>query len=468
LMGGALGLLLAKGALVALLALAPAALPRAQEIGIDGRALGFTLALAMLTGLIFGMAPAFQALRANPQDVLERSARGASGARHGLRAALVVGETAIALVLLAGAGLLMRSFLGLLDVDPGFDPRDALTVRLTLEDSREARDRPAAFAQRATERLAELPGVQAVAAAARFPFAENPLTVPFSVGGRPEVIEGDRPMTDHYQVGPEYFAAMRIPVLRGRGFDRGDGEQAAPVAVISESLARRYFPGEDPLGKTIQVLGPVCRIVGVVGDVRVDRLDAAPSAQSYQPFAQFPSDKVNFVIRTRGPAAAHIAAVRAAITALDRDVPMYNVRTLSTLVGDSIARQRFAMVLFAVFSGVALLLAAVGIYGVMAYSVSQRRGELGIRMALGANPGAVLRLVLVQGGRLIGAGIVAGLLGALLLTRFLQTLLYGLSAHDPLTFAAIILLLLATAGLACLLPARRAARVDPMFALRAE
>jgi putative ABC transport system permease protein len=469
LLGAGLGLLLAKGALAALLALAPEALPRAKEIALDGRVLAFTLVLAIATGVLFGLAPVFQALGGEVHEVLKRTARGTTpGRRHGVRGALVVGEVAIALVLLAGAGLLMRSFLGLLAVNPGFDPRDALTVRVSLEDSPEGRERPAAFVQRAVEQLSALPGVRAVAAASRFPFAENTLTVPFTVTGRSPVTEGERPMADHYDVGPEYFRAMGIPLLRGRPFEPRDIEGAPRVAIISESLARRFFPGEDPLGKSIAVFGPPAEIVGVVGDVRVERLDGGISAQSYQPIAQHPSVRANFVVRTSGPAAGHAGAVRAVISRLDRDVPMYSVRTFGTLVGDSIARQRFAMTLFAVFSGVALLLAAVGIYGVTAYSVSQRTGEIGLRMALGANTGTVLRMVLGQAGRLIALGVLLGIVATLLLTRFLEGLLYNLSSQDPLTLIAVVSLLAVTAALACLVPARRASRVDPMIALRAE
>jgi putative ABC transport system permease protein len=442
-------------------------LPRARAIAIDGRALAFTMGLALFTGAGFGLAPALQSMRTDPHEILKRGAT-EGRRRHRLRGALVVGEIAIALVLLAGAGLLMRSFFRLAQVSPGFDPRDALTVRLNLDDSHQAMAQPAIFVQGVTERLAALPGVQAVAVAARFPFAENPLTIPFSIAGRPEVTEGDRPITNHYQVGPDYFRAMRIPILRGRAFGPGDVDGAHRVAVVSQSLARRYFAAEDPLGKTITIFGPPSEIVGIAGDVRVDRLDGEPSPQSYQPFAQVSWTKANFVIRTAGPAAGYIEPVRAAIARLDRDVPVYNVRTFSTLVASSIARQRFAMILFAVFSGVALLLAAVGIYGVMSYWVSQRRGEIGIRMALGAHTGAVLRMVLAQGSRLIGLGLVIGLVGALLLTKFLERLLYQLSARDPLTFAAMVALLAATAATACLLPARRAARVDPMKVLRAE
>jgi putative ABC transport system permease protein len=471
LIGGALGLLLARAGLNALVALAPGNLPRAGNIAIDGRAVVFTLALAVVTGVVFGLAPALHAVgaRGRLQETLKQSARGASegGRRQRLRAALVVGQVAIAVILLAGAGLLLRSFVGLLQVSPGFNPDNALTLRANLQDGIEARQRPAAFVERALEQMARLPGVRAAAVASRLPFLESDQTIPFSVVGRPPLTAADRPLANLYSVSPDYFRAMGIPLVRGRLFDGGDAAEARPVAIISDAIARRFFPGESAIGRSIDAHG-VREIVGVVADVKTDRLDGAFSMQTYQPYAQAPSLRTQFVVRTAGAPEAQIPALRAAIARLDRRIPIYNVSTLATLVGDSIARQRFAMILFAVFSAVALLLAAIGIYGVMAYSVAQRRAEIGVRMALGAHAGQVLRLVFAQGGRLIAAGMLAGVIGALLLTRFLETLLHDLSAHDPLTFAAIIVLLALVAGAACLLPARSAARVSPMVALRSE
>jgi putative ABC transport system permease protein len=261
---------------------------------------------------------------------------------------------------------------------------------------------------------------------------------------------------------------MRIPILRGRAFGPGDVDGAHRVAVVSQSLARRYFAAQDPLGKTITIFGPPSEIVGIVGDVRVDRLDGEPSPQSYQPFAQVSWTKANFVIRTAGPAAAYIEPVRAAIARLDRDVPVYNVRTFSTLVASSIARQRFAMILFAVFSGVALLLAAVGIYGVMSYWVSQRRGEIGIRMALGAQRRDVLRLVLRMTLRLVVTGVVLGLLGSLGVMRVLASQIWGISPRDPFTLATVVAAMSVAALVACYFPARRAMNVAPIVALRQE
>jgi putative ABC transport system permease protein len=466
--GAALGWLLARGALSTLLMLAPANLPRARNIALDSRALGVTLALAILTGVLFGLVPALHAMRSRLQDTLKQNARGASeGGRHGLRGVLVVGQVATAMVLLVGAGLLMRSFLRLLEVSPGFDPTQTVTLRVNLQDRRDRREPPAIFVQRAVEQISALPGVQAAAAASRVPFLEADQTVPFSIGERPPLTEADRPVSNHFVVSPDYFRTMAIPLLRGRAFDSRDSVDAPAVAIISESIARRFFPGDDPIGKTIVLIRPR-EIVGVVGDVKTDRLDGTFGMQSYHPFAQSDSGRAQFVVRTAGPPESQVAAIRAVIGRLDRGVPVYNVITLTTLVGDSIARQRFAMILFAIFSAVALLLATIGIYGVMGYSVSQRRAEIGIRMALGAQADSILRLVFAQGGRLIALGILAGVVGALLLTRFLDTLLFDLSTHDPLTFTAIVLLLTLVAGAACLLPARRASRQDPMTVLRAQ
>jgi predicted permease len=472
-LGGTLGLLLARGGLAALLALAPDTLPRAQHIALDGRALGLTLVLALLTGVAFGVAPALRAARARLHDSLERAGRGPrqGGHRQRLRSALVAGEVAIALVLLAGAGLLMRSFSRLVEVNPGFNPREALSASVFLQlslRSPDARARSVAFADAAVAGMAALPGVRAASVVTRLPF-EAGQTMPFTVAGRSPPAGADRPVSTHFNVGPAYFRAMGIPLLRGRAFAAADVAGAPMVAIINEAIARSFFAGDDPVGKRISIGGPPCEIVGVAGDVRSDRLDGEATFQTYQPFAQAaPVRGMAFVIRTAGAPAAHIGAVRGLLSRLDPNLPTQKVRPLDTLVAGSIARQRFAMTLFTVFSGVALLLAAIGIYGVMAYAVAQRTGEIGIRMALGAHTGNVLRLVFTQGGRLVALGVLAGVAGALLLTRLLEKLLFGVSSHDPLTFVTTVLLVVAVAGVACLVPARRATKVSPMVALRTD
>jgi putative ABC transport system permease protein len=474
LLAGALGLLIARGALSVLLALAPENLPRTREIALDGRALTFTFAVAMLTGLAFGLAPAFQATRGRLHQALKDASRTATDGsrRQRLRSALVIGEIAMALVLLAGAGLLMRSFTSLLDVSPGFDPRNATVARAFLPvryGTPEARAQSIAFAQAAVDRMQALPGVQTAAVASTIPFSDFSQTMPFTIVGRALPSDADRPVSTHYNIGPEYFRAMGIPVRRGRAFEAHDSAGSAPVAIINESLANSFFAGVEPVGRHISIGGgPPSEIVGVVGDIKAQTLDGAVSSQTYRPFAQQPVRSMAFVIRAAGPPIDLTNAVRTIFSGLNRDVPTQDLRLMSTLVSGSIARQRFAMTLFAAFSGVALLLAAIGIYGVIAYSVSRRTGEIAIRMALGAPAGSVVGLVLRQGGVLVGLGLTAGVAAALVLTRFLGALLYATSPSDPVTFVAVPLLLALVATLACLIPARRAARVDPMAALRCE
>jgi putative ABC transport system permease protein len=468
---GALGLLLAQTGLEALLSLAPEALPRAEAIAVDGRSLAFALALAAATGVGFGLAPAFQATRVDLQETLRQTGRGTSAgrARQRLRGALVVGQVAIALVLLAGAGLLMRSFVRLQGVDPGFNPRDAVMTGVFLPRALYAGPaRYAAFAQQSLDRIAAVPGVEAVAVAGNIPFTD-PAPRSFSIEGRPPAT--GLPVAHHSIVSPDYFRAMGIPLRRGRAFDARDSGDAPRVAIINEAVARRFFPDDDPLGKRLRLGGSAEReIVGVAGDVKPGKLDAAVTLQTYEPYAQNPQFDFTYVVRGSRAAidGGLSTAIRGAIAGLDPELPVYEPRPLTALVGDSIARQRFAMTLFAIFSAVALVLAALGLYGVVSYTVVQRTQEIGIRVALGARTADVLGLVLRQGGRLVGLGLAVGLAGALLLTRLLEKLLFGVSAHDPLTFAAIAGLLSLAAALACLLPARRAARVDPMTALRAE
>jgi putative ABC transport system permease protein len=474
LLGGALGVGLAWWGTKALLSFAPNILPRASEISLDARALGVTCVLALATGIAFGLVPAIQATRINLNETLKESSRGASEGRHRqrLRGMLVVGEVAIALVLLVGAGLLIRSFARLHEVDPGFRPADALAIDLSLPEKKYG-DAPkqSAFVDEMLARLAALPGVQSVGASHVVPFTGSDYVLGFSIAGRPPDALGQEPSTNYYAATPDYFRAMGIPLLRGRFFDERDRAGAPRVAIINESMAKQYFPGEDPIGQRINVTnGPETwrEIVGIVGDTKHYRLDGETTLQTYEPFAQQPFDFLTVVVRTAGPAADLPAAIRTAIFSVDADQPIAGVRPLSALLANSIARQRFAMLLFAVFSGIALLLSAIGIYGVMAYSVTQRTGEIGIRMALGAQRRDVLRLILLQGGRLVGLGLAVGIAGSLVLTRFLAAMLFGVTAHDPLTFAAIALLLACVAALACLVPARRATKVDPLIALRAE
>jgi putative ABC transport system permease protein len=471
--GGLAGVILARWGLDALLALAPSSLPRISEIHLDSGVLLFSLALSVVTGLVFGIAPAWLAARADVNEALKQGTRGSTegGARGRLRSALVVIEVTFALVLLGGAGLLARSFMQLAHVDPGFIPENATLMRLSLPQKKYAeKEQQTAFANSLLERLKDLPGVQAVGITHSMPIMSDWL-LSFNIEGRPAIDPADLPSLNYYAVTPDYFRAMGIRLVRGRVFTPQDDPRAPRVAIINETMARQFFPNEDPLGKRINIsTGPDAwrEIVGIVGDIKQYGVDKPTSAQGYDPFAQVPFTSLNVILRTKGSQAALLGSLRPTVYAIDKDQPVGIIRPLEEIMADSIARQRFAMLLLTVFSGVALVIAAVGIYGVMAYNVVQRTGEFGIRMALGAQQRDVLRLVLTQGGKLIGLGLVIGLAATLAASRAMGSMLFNTSAQDPLTLGAITLLLGAVALIACLLPANRATKVNPVEALRAE
>jgi len=471
--GGAAGLLLARWGLDALLALAPTSLPRITEIHLDSGVLLFSLALSVVTGLVFGIAPAWLAARADVNEALKQGTRGSTegGARGRLRSALVVIEVTFALMLLGGAGLLARSFMQLAHVDPGFIPENATLLRLSLPQKKYAMpEQQTAFADALLDRVKALPGVQAAGITHSMPLVGD-YVLGFNIEGRPALDPSDLPSTNYYAITPDYFRAMGIRLIRGRGFTPQDDAKAPRVAIINETMARQHFPNEDPIGKRINITnGPDTwrQIVGIVGDIKQYGVDKATSAQSYEPFAQVPFNSLNVVIRTSGSPAALLGAIRPAVYAVDKDQPIGAIRPLEEIVADSIARQRFAVTLLTVFSLVALVIAAVGIYGVMAYSVVQRTGEFGIRMALGAQQRDVLRLVLIQGGKLIGLGLIIGLAATLAASRAMGSMLFNTSAQDPLTLGTITVLLGAVALVACLLPANRATKVNPIEALRSE
>ena len=470
--GGTAGLVLASWGLDLLLTLAPANLPRTSSIHLDSTVLAFSLALSVATGVVFGVAPAWLAANTDVNEALKQGTRGSTegGARGRLRSLLVVLEVAFALMLLAGAGLLGRSFVRLAHLDPGFNPDNATVLRLTLPAKKYAE--PAqltAFADALLDRLSALPGVQTVGLTHALPLV-NDWVMGFTIDGRAPVTPDDEPHTNYYAVSPGYFHAMGIRLVRGRLFTAHDDAKAPHVALINETLARQFFPHEDPIGKRINIAyGPDTwrEIVGVVSDV-TNGVDRATNNQSYEPFAQRTFPGMTFVIRTAGPVPALNGALRPAVYAVDKDQPVGSIRALEDILSDSMARQRFATLLLGVFSIVALVIAAIGIYGVMTYNVSQRTSEIGIRLALGAQPRDVLNLVLSQGGKLIGLGLFLGLAAALASGRLLESLLFQTSPHDPLTLAAITLVLALVATLACLLPALRATKIDPIIALRAE
>ena len=469
--GGAAGVLLARYGLDLLLALAPSTLPRTNDIHLDASVLIFSLALSALTGVIFGIAPALLAAHTDVQEGLKQGARGSTDARGRLRGALVVVEVAFALVLLGGAGLLARSFMRLTHVDPGFAPEHATVLRLALPEKKyEKSEQQLAFADALLSRLRVLPGVRAAGLTHSLPLISD-WVLGFKIEGRPEVRPADLPNTNYYSVTPDYFPAMGIRLIRGRLFNQHDDARAPRVAIINETLARQFFPNENPLGKRILVTnGPDVwrQIVGIVGDIKQYGVDKETTSQTYEPYAQYPFRSLNVVLRTSDSGAALAGALRPAVYAIDKDQPVGAIQPLEEILGATIAKQRFAMLLLVVFSSVALVIAAVGIYGVMAYSVVQRTGEFGIRMALGAQRGDVLRLVLSYAGKLVSLGLVIGLGATFVASRLMGSMLFQTNAHDPLTFGLTTLLLAAVAIAACLLPARRATRVNPIEALRTE
>lgn len=474
--GGAIGILLNFCGINLLLALSPKNIPRLGEIGTDARVLGFTLLISIVTGALFGLAPAIQASRLNLNESLKEGARGLTHGIHRSRihTLLIVSEVALSLVLLLGAGLMIRSFMRLLTVEPGFNPKNVLTIKLSLPTSKYPdSDRQAAFFQQTLERLGALPGVQSVGAISALPLSGAEDVSGFMVEEAPPVAPTDMPMADRRRVSADYFRAMGIPLVKGRYFTEADNRTATPVAIISESLARRFFPGEDPVGKRIKNGGPTSTrpwlsIVGVVKDVKQLALEAEARPQMYMPYLQNTWTSMSMVMRSASDLAGLAAAARSAVWEVDKEQPVTDVKSMEQYFSASIAQRRFNMILLGIFAGIALILAAVGIYGVMSYSVTERAQEIGIRMALGAKQTDVLAMVVKQGMGPAIAGIVVGLGAALALTRLMSSLLYGVSATDPITFTAVSLALAGVALGASFVPARRAAKVDPMIALRRE
>ncbi|MDQ3920483.1 MAG: ABC transporter permease [Acidobacteriota bacterium] len=477
LLGSALGLMLAWWGLKALVAISPRDVINLEGVGLDLTVLGWTLAVSLLTGIVFGLAPALEATRVDLNDALKEGGKGAGGqsARsRGLRSVLVVAEVAIALVLLVGAGLLVRSFMRLQTIDTGFNTENILTMVVRLPASKYKEDpQYVAFYRRAEEQLAALPGVRGVGIVNYLPlYGGLGSATGFTIEGRPEAPPGEGPGTNVRVADSGYFGAIGIPLLRGRTFTDLENSEPRHVVIISQSLAKEYFPGEDPLGKRISVAmfeKPYpTEIVGIVGDVRYDSLTDQARPTVYFPYSDLTYEFATFVIHTSGDPAELAPAARRVISSLDPDQPVSDVRTMSQVMSERVARARFNTLLLALFAGLATLLAAVGIFGVMNYTVTLRTREIGLRMALGAQPPRVLLLILRQGLLLTVIGIAVGLAGALALTRLMSTLLYGVGAADPATFATIVPILAVVALVACYIPARRATRVDPLIALRYE
>jgi predicted permease len=477
LIGGGLGLFLAFEGIEILKSFIPPSVSQSAAIAIDGRVLLFTMLVSLVTGIIFGLAPVGQLSHLDLNDTLKEASRDSSGGgkAHRLRGILVVAEVAVSFILLIGAGLLINSFVHLRNLDPGFNPDHLLTVKVNLTETRypdtEGR---AKFFHEVVPRVQELPGVKAVAIADNLPLTYDGNSFFIGIEGRPDPPPDQRLDVVLRIAGPGYFSTMQIPFLKGRDLTEDDRPDTNRVVIISEKTAERYWPGEDPIGKRLKPgLAssdvPWRTVIGVVKDVRQNDFIATPKPEmywSYQQVQDFPPNAL--VIRTNIDPLSLAPSVRSAIWSIDKDQPVSEIRTMDEIVSQAIARQRFSMLLLGIFAAVALLLAAVGIYGVMSYSVAQRTREIGIRIALGAKRADVLKLIVTQGLRLVGLGLAIGLAAGFLLTRAMSSLLFGISATDPFTYLSISTVLLAVAMLASYLPALRATRVDPMLALRAQ
>ncbi len=474
LMGGVLGWLLALWGRDALVTLSPGNIPRLDEAAMDGRVLAFTLMLALLTTLIFGLIPAWHASGLDPNEALKAEGRSTSrGAGRRLRSLLVVAEVAVSVILLVGAGLMIKSLIQLQRVNVGFDPHHLLTMEVTLPPARYGENQQqVAFFRQALEQIRTLPGVESVGAVQDLPFRFNAMSFPITIDG--STAEAEPPKAVYRAVTDDYFRTLGIPLVEGREFTARDDQHATPVAIINQTMARRFFADRDPVGKRIRFGDPddpAYTIVGVVGDIKHMGLDADEGAVVYQPHAQKRFGWLRWmtiVVRTTAEPAGITAAVRSRIQELDKDQPVDNVATMEQLLTKSIAQPRFSTFLLGTFALLAVVLTATGVYGVVSYAMAERTREIGIRMTLGAQAGDVLRLVIGQGLRLVLIGVSTGLAGACALTRVMQSLLFGVSATDPAVFAIIAVLLMGIALLASYLPARRATKVDPMVALRYE
>jgi predicted permease len=489
--GGIAGLAIARWGTQAVLAAVPGGLPRMENIGVDGWVLAFTLGVSLLTGVVFGLVPALQISSTGLHEMLKEGSRGSSAGHRRLRNALVVSEVAAALVLLAGAGLMVRTMRSLGGVNPGFDPSHALTFSVGLSPANtSSTDRILQTLKQTVDRIQSVPGVKSAAVSSSIPLGSGDSEIPFYVSGRPRpTSQGDMLWALMYATGPGYLEAMDIPLLRGRYIGPQDMHRGSHVVVIDDVMARTIFPHEDPLGKSIGVadvsgelgadVSVPMEIVGIVGHVSQWGLDSDATArvrnQLYLPLTQIPDPFMKgmagssvFVVRTKADPLATVSAVRSAVLEAGNDQPVYGVQTLAQIVSASIADRRFSMLLLGIFAGLALLLAALGIYGVISYTVAQRTREIGIRMALGARQTDVLKTVVAQGMLPVLAGLAIGLAASFGLTRLMAGMLYGVNAGDPVTFIGVALVLAAVALIATLVPARRATRVAPVVALRYE
>ncbi len=467
--GGAAGLALAWGLLRVLSAANLQNIPHVKEVGLDLRVLGFAIGASLLTGLLFGLAPALTASKQGLGEILKEGGRGGTtGAGHSrLRSLLVVSEVAVSLVLLVGAGLLVKSFVRLLEVKPGFRPDHLVTMKVNFTGARYKEEgRKARFVEDLVPRLLALPGIDSASFANDLPLeGENTTTNLTSADGHPPFPEGQRSIIGMHSVTPGFFQAMGIPLLRGREFSEADKAKSAPVVILNQKLAEMLWPGQDPLGRHIQ---DNLVVVGVVGNVLHNGLGETPALESYLPYAQNPWTGTCLIIRTERDPARVYTEVRSVVAQLDPEMPLVNVRSMDQVTAETLAVRSLTLWLVAGFASLAMVLAVVGMYGVMSYAVTERTHEIGVRLAMGAQRGDVLRLVVGQGMRLAVVGLVLGAIGALFATRAMASLLFGVKPNDPVTYGSIAGLLVVAALAACYLPARRATAVDPLVALRYE
>lgn len=491
LIGGALGLLLARGGVALILYMSPNGIPRSREIELDWTVLAFTIGVSFLTGIVFGLVPAIQAGAVEVQETLKETGRGTSG-RQWLRSSLVVVEVATTLVLLIAAGLMIRSFYMLHKVNPGFSHEQLTSFSISLPARKYASpEARGAFFDRLLENIRSLPGVESAAAASGLPLGNNGWQSGFRIEGRPDPPRDQMPLVELCMVTPDYFKAMNIPVLRGRAFTDSDnrahlaGQDLSALnddmrsvrglnkIIIDEEFAKRYWPNEDPIGKRVLFGGQEqprkLEVVGVVGRVKMESLNQnSDRVQGYYPFAQSPPSGMTVIVKGASDPNQLLNSIRGAVKAIDPDQPIYNPRTMSEIRAESVASERLNLTLLSLFAGIALVLAIVGIYGVMSYSVTQRTHEIGIRMAIGARPRDVFAMVLGQGMKLALLGVGIGLVAAFLLTRLMASMLFGVEPTDATTFGGIAALLIGVALLACYLPGRRATKVEPTISLRYE
>jgi predicted permease len=475
--GGLFGLLLAFWGIDAIRAVLPEDVPRMEQIGIDSAVLIFTLSVSLATGILLGLVPALQATKPDLIEALKEGSLSLAGSRqrNRVRSLLVVIEVALALVLLIGAGLMMKSFWRLREVRPGFDSHNLLTMQITLPEAKyEEPEEQSLFFHQLLERVQSIPGIESAGFATDPPLTDDSRT-DLTIEGQAPVAFGNEQTASYGSVSPGYFRAMGIPLLKGRTFTAEDREDSVPVVIISNAFANRFFPGQDPIGKRIHQGGeddedvPWMTVVGVVGDIRHYGLNEEVSSEMYMPFAQKPEAEITLVVRSSGAnPLTLLPAIRSEVEAIDRDQPVFGVETMEHLLSESVASQRLSVMLLGLFAALAFLLACVGIYGVISYTVTQRTHEIGVRIALGASGRDILRLVIWQGMRMVFIGLVLGLLASFALTRVMASLLFNVSATDPATFVLVSALLAVVAFFASFLPARRAMRVDPMTALRYE